>query len=133
MSQEVLLDANVILRFLLADHDTLSPRAANVFQRAAAGELKLLIPSLIAAECVFTLRSFYKLERSAISSALLQVLHLQGVEGTENEVLKQALTLYSERNVDFADAYLAALGRLRGVSVGSFDRDMVKLGASPLK
>ncbi|MGX9685940.1 PIN domain-containing protein [Deinococcus wulumuqiensis] len=133
MSQAVLLDTNVILRFLLADHETLSPRARAYFRRAAKGEWSLLIPSVVVAECVFTLRSFYKLARADVAAALLQLLRLPGVEAVEGEVVRSALSLYAEKNVDFADAYLAALAQEKGLSVGSFDRDLGKLGVALLE
>ena len=133
MSQDALLDTNVILRFLLADHETLSPRARAYFRRAAKGELSLLIPSVVVAECVFTLRSFYKLAQPDVAAALLQLLRLPGVAATEGEVVRSALSLYAEKNVDFADAFLAALAHEKGLSVGSFDRDLGKLGAALLE
>lgn len=129
----MLLDTNVILRFLLADHETLSPRAQTLFRRAAAGELDLLIPSLIAAECVYTLRSFYKLPKREITAALTRLLGLPGVAALEGLVLTQALDVYAASNVNLADAYLAALGQGLGYSIGSFDRDLKKLGAEVLE
>ncbi|GAA5502836.1 hypothetical protein Dxin01_02583 [Deinococcus xinjiangensis] len=128
-----MLDANVILRFLLADHDTLSPRAQAMFRRAAAGELELLIPSVIAAECVYTLKSFYKMGREDAASALAQLLSLPNVEALDGAVLREALQLFATKNVDFADAYLAALGQGLGHSIGSFDRDLEKPGAKLLE
>lgn len=133
LSQQALLDTNVILRFLLADHETLSPRAKAYFQRAATGELDLLIPSVVAAECVFTLKSFYKLTRAEVATALLQLLKLPNVSAVDGEVVKQALSFYAEKNVDFADAYLAALAQEKGQSVASFDRDLGKLGVALLE
>ena len=132
-AQQVILDANVILRFLLADHATLSPRAQALFRRAAVGELELLVPGVIAAECVYTLKSFYKMERAGVATAFLQILTLPGVEALDGAVMKEALNLYAARNVDFADAYLAALGQDTGLKIGSFDRDLLKLGAELLE
>ncbi|CAM3906831.1 PIN domain-containing protein [Deinococcus frigens] len=126
---KVLIDANVLLRFLLDDHADLSPRAATMFERAARGELTLLVPSAILAECAYTLKSFYKLGREELVDGLLTLLDLPGVRGLEDEILRQTLTLFRKHNVDFADAYLAALGSALNFSVVSFDHDLVKLGA----
>lgn len=52
-----------MLRFVLDDPPELSPRAVALFERAAGGELQLLIPTVILAECVYTLKSFYTAER----------------------------------------------------------------------
>lgn len=128
----VLVDANVVLRFVLDDHPDFSPRATSLFERAARGDVKLLIPSAILAECVYTLKSFYKLPRDEVSRGLLTVLALPGVAGVEDTAVREALRLYGERSVDFADALLAALSRARGDEIATFDRDLARLGASLL-
>lgn len=130
---KVLTDANVILRFLLDDHPQLSPRAAAVFERAAGGELRLLISAAILAECVYTLESFYKLDRAAVAAGLLDVLALPGVEAMEGRALGEALRVFGARNVDFADAYLSALSLNLSCPVVSFDRDLSKLGVEVLE
>lgn len=130
---KVLTDANVILRFLLDDHPKLSPRAAAVFERAAGGELRLLIPAAILAECVYTLKSFYKVDRAALAAGLLDVLALPGVEALEGRVVGEALRVFGARNVDFADAYLHALSLSLSFPVVTFDRDLSKLGTEVLE
>lgn len=129
---KVLLDANVILRFVLDDHPDLYARAAALFGRATSGELQLLIPTAILAECVDTLKSFYKLGRAEIARGLLAVLSLPGVSALEESAMREALRLFGERSVDFADAYLAALGLMLDLPVATFDRDIGKLGAGTL-
>ncbi len=129
----VLTDANVILRFLLDDHPQLSPRATAVFERAAAGEIRLLIPAAILAECVYTLKSFYKLDRATLAAGLLDVLALPGVEALEGRVVGEALRVFGAKNVDFADAYLNALSLSLSYPVVTFDRDLSKLGAELLE
>ncbi|WP_415784660.1 PIN domain-containing protein [Deinococcus saxicola] len=129
----MLTDANVILRFLLDDHPQLSPRATAVFERAAAGEIRLLIPAAILAECVYTLKSFYKLDRATLAAGLLDVLALPGVEALEGRVVGEALRVFGAKNVDFADAYLNALSLSLSYPVVTFDRDLSKLGAELLE
>ena len=130
---KVLTDANVILRFLLDDHPQLSSRAAAVFERVAAGEIRLLIPAAILAECVYTLKSFYRLDRAALVAGLLDVLALPGVEALEGRVLGEALRVFGAKNVDFADAYLHALSLDLSHPVVTFDRDLSKLGTEVLE
>lgn len=127
----VLLDANVMLRYTLDDHEVLSARATTYFERAAAGELILVVPTITLAECIYTMKSFYKLGRQEIAAGLETLLNLPGVEPLE-PCLRPALQLFATHNVDFADAYLAALGSSLGQSVATFDRDLGKLGAAVL-
>lgn len=117
-----------MLRFTLDDHEVLSARATAYFERAGAGELVLVVPGVTLAECAYTMKTFYKLGRPEIATGLQTVLSLPNVEPLEPS-LRQALTIFGEKNVDFADAYLAALAQEKGQSVASFDRDLGKLGA----
>lgn len=130
---KVLLDANVVLRFLLEDHPELFSRAKSLFQRAAARELELLVSPTILSDCYYALKSFYKLPRVEIAEALTDVLALPGVTALEEQTVLEALRLLGERSADFADAYLAALSGTLAVPVASFDDDLRKLGARMLK
>lgn len=127
-----LLDTNVILRFLLADHEMLSGRARDMFRRAAAGETVLVVSGVVLAECIYTMKSFYRLGRQEIAAGLETLLNLPGVEPQES-ALRPALQFFAAHNVDFADAYLAALAGSLGHSVATFDRDLGKLGAAVLE
>ncbi|MBB5296219.1 PIN domain-containing protein [Deinococcus metallilatus] len=127
-----MIDANVILRFVLEDHPDLTARASALFDRAAGGEVQLIIPPAILAECFYALKSFYKLPRAEIAGGLLKVLALPGVGALEEQAVTEALRLLKEQSVDFADAYLAALGRTLALPVASFDSDLRKLGADVL-
>lgn len=128
----VLLDANVVLRFLLEDHPELTPRALALFERAARGEVQLILPPTTASDCFCALKSFYKLPRVEIAKGLLDVLNLPGVGALEERAVREALRLLTERSVDFADAYLAALGLTLKLPVATFDGDLRKLGAQVL-
>ncbi|MFC6592203.1 PIN domain-containing protein [Deinococcus lacus] len=128
----VLLDANVILRFTLDDHEVLSAQATAYFDRAAAGEFVLVVPTVTLAECVYTMSKFYKLGRQEIVLGLETLLSLPNVEPQET-ALRPALQLFAAHNLDFADAYLAALGADLGDRVASFDRNLGKLDAAVLE
>ena len=80
----------------------------------------------------YALKSFYKLPGVEIASGLLDVLALPGVSALEEQAVTEALRLLKERSADFADAYLAALGRTLALPVASFDSDLRKLGADVL-
>lgn len=130
---KVLLDANVVLRFLLEDHPELSARAETLFRRAAARELELLVSPTILSDCYYALKSFYKLPRVEIAKALADVLALPGVTALEEQTVLEALRLLGERSADFVDAYLAALSSTLVLPIASFDDDLRKLSAQLLE
>lgn len=51
-------DANVILRYLLADHPEFSPQAAEFFEQVRRGEATAFIPEGVLVECVYVLMKF---------------------------------------------------------------------------
>ncbi|MDQ6633104.1 MAG: PIN domain-containing protein [Verrucomicrobiota bacterium] len=121
-----LLDANVLIRFLANDHPQQSPKARQLFARAAAGEAFLWLSDVCIAEVVWTLTSFYEAERKQIAEWLKTVVQNPGIELEDEELMLVALENYSRMNVDFIDAYHAAVAAARKWPIASFDRDFDK-------
>lgn len=128
--QNVLLDANVLLRYLTNQPPEMAERSRLLLERSERGELRLILTPLVVAECVWVLKSFYKFSFAAISGALQQVLELSGVTTQQRPVISAALSSMVQHNVDFTDAYLAELARAEGMSMASFDQDFKKLSAT---
>jgi predicted nucleic acid-binding protein len=102
------LDTNVVLRFLIRDHEKYFLAARNLFAKAEKGELSFLIHPLTVAELVWTLESFYEYEKKEIVNTLLGFIEAKGIEVLEKEITRKALLDYADKNVDYIDAYLAA-------------------------
>jgi predicted nucleic-acid-binding protein len=121
-----LADANLLLRFLLADHPVHSPAAKTFFLQAASGRIELRIPLIAVTETVFTLQSYYAVPRRDIGTELLKILGGAGIKLTCPPWILQAVDDYRSRNVSFGDACLAAEARATRVTVASFDRGLDK-------
>jgi predicted nucleic-acid-binding protein len=124
--KKYLLDTNILLRFLLADHDELSPKAACLFQRAADREYLLILTDLGIAEAVWVLTSFYKLERKPVAESLAKLLVRAGVQCPDLDPVLDALARFKATNCDFYDCYLAAQAVAFGAGIASFDKDFSK-------
>ena len=119
----LLLDTNVIVRFLTGDHPAYSPRSRSLFARAAAGDVTLLVTDLALAETVWVLQSFYKLDCGAIAAALKDLVESTGIEVENKAVLLSALRNFAQTDADFVDAYHAAIAAAESIAIASFDRD----------
>lgn len=119
----LLLDTNVIIRFLTGDHPTHSPRSRNLFARAAAGELTLVLTDLALAETAWVLQSFYSLDRAEIAAALKGVVESTGIEVQDKRILLSTLRNFAQTDVNFVDAYHAAVASAESIAIVSFDRD----------
>ena len=119
----LLLDTNVIVRFLTGDHLAHSPRSRSLFARAAAGDVTLVVTSLELAETVWVLQSFYKLDRPAIAAAFKDLIESGGIEVQNKASLLSALRNFAQTDVNFVDAYHAAIAVAESIAIASFDRD----------
>jgi len=75
----LILDTNVILRFLLGDAPELYEKAYRVFQRVEEGKLEVLLSDVILSECVWVLEKFYGIPREQIAKKLLMFLQADAV------------------------------------------------------
>jgi predicted nucleic-acid-binding protein len=119
----VFLDTNVFLRFLTNDDPAKAKRAENLFRDALRGRVKLATSLLVIAEIVWTLESFYKLEKSDIAAKVEKILNTPNLHCSEAPLLFMALDLYTHANIDFVDAYNAFHMKEQGLTeIFTYDR-----------
>jgi predicted nucleic acid-binding protein len=123
------VDANVLVRFLTKEPPELAERSAALMSRAERGEVMLVVPSLVVAEVIWVLKSFYRYSLDEIAQVLIPLLSANGVEAEDREIMIQAMTLAHKKNVDFIDAVLALKATRHEESVCSFDDDFKRLPA----
>ena len=121
--QRAYIDANVILRYLTKDPPSLAEAARKVFADAEKGKVILKIVPLVVAEVVWVLESFYEYPKDHIAELLSQILLCDGLDSEDLNRVLEALKLYHEKNIDFADAFLAVNALDAGPPIiCSFDR-----------
>ena len=122
-TERVFADTNLFLRYLTNDVPAQADAVERLLQRAAAGEIVLVINSLVIAEIVWTLESHYGLARESIKNMVLAILNTPGLEAAEGDLLLQAIFVYTDKNVDFIDAFNGAWLLDRGLTnVYTFDQ-----------
>ena len=62
---------------------------------------------LVIAEIIWTLESYYELEKVEIASKVERILNTPNLECAEGLTILLALDLYVQKNIDFIDAYHA--------------------------
>lgn len=122
--RELILDANVLVRFLVQDVPEQARAASKLVGRAESGEVRLIIDPMIIAESVYVLTSFYKRPREVVADVLLSFVQSEGIASLEAARIVDALRRFKRTSVDFADAWLAASGAECHREVASFDRDL---------
>ena len=122
----MILDTNVILRFLVGDQPEQQQQASVWFEKAEQGELKLVVKSLVVAEVCFVLESFYKKSREEIADVLVVFLSQKWIQVEDREVLI-ALWPWYKNNFHFVDSFLLAYSAINQDQVLTFDQQMVKV------
>ena len=114
-----LIDANIILRYLLEDHPQLSEEAKKIIEDGA-----FALPEVLA-EVVYVLKGVYKVGRREIAETLIDFLDEIDVES--QEAMCESLSIFSETSFDFVDCILIARHRILGDEVASFDKKLNKM------
>lgn len=124
MATKVLLDANILIRFLVRDHEEHYLKSVEIFRNIEEGKMEAMLMDFIMAEVVYVLKRIYKYEKKEIASTLKKILLYKHLY-TENKLVTfEALELYADKNIDFADAMLCAKKNLEGFEIVSFDKDI---------
>jgi predicted nucleic acid-binding protein len=121
--KELLLDANVLVRFLVQDDQKQSTAATALFEKAERREISLHLDGLTVAEALYVLIGRYGRSRDEVVGALLAVIQNAGIETLEEDIVTDALHRFLALNVDFTDAWLAARSAKHKWPVASFHRD----------
>lgn len=91
-------------------------------------EHRLILTDLVAAECVYVLKSFYEVEEARIAELMRAAFALRAVDVPGLNILLRALELFEQTSIGFADAYLVASAEVTGVGeVASFDEGIDRI------
>jgi predicted nucleic acid-binding protein len=97
------VDANLVITFLVRHTDPLYPAAREVMKRNF-----VIVPATVLLELEWVLRTTYKLNRSVVAATIEQLLALPNVASRPEGVALKALD-WSRRGLDLPDAlHLAA-------------------------
>jgi len=124
------VDTNIFLRFLTLDDAGHHTKAVRLFESAARGERRLVTGPPVLFELAWTLRAAYQIPRARVLEILRAVFATPRLTLTDSPLVAAALSLASETDSEFADAYIAAASRAAECSgVATFNRkDFAKLG-----
>lgn len=126
MSKRRLIDTNLIVRYLVQDHEKHAKAAEKLLDACDRGELVIVVLPAVLAECVFVLDSFYGRPRADIASALGTLISSPGVEISDAAVHLDALQRYRQTKLHFVDCLLAATAAAEKTPVATFDQDFRK-------
>jgi len=117
----VLVDANIVLRYMLLDHSELAERAIEIIEKN-----DIFLPFEVVAEIVYVLEKVYKVGRHEISRSIRELLLQPGIHTYDSEILHQAIEIFSTTRMDFVDTLLCSYSIIRGEELKTFDKEIEK-------
>lgn len=122
--------SNIFVRFLTGDDPQKYARCVALFQRTQRSEVQLVASESVIAEVTYVLssRSLYRIPRETVAVALRTLLADPAFRLDHNETVLDALSLWQDSNLDFADCISAGhVRRLELDGVYSYDRDFDRI------
>jgi predicted nucleic-acid-binding protein len=118
-----IVDTNLFIRYLTNDDPAKADRVEKLLDDAAAGKVKLVTTEMVIAEVVWVLESGYSLNNASIAPLIRGILATPGLDVINGPQIARAVEVYESANIDFIDAYIAAVMEKQGITeLYSFDR-----------
>jgi predicted nucleic acid-binding protein len=125
--QRVVVDANVLLSFILDRDEKQRAAAKALLLRAAEGELVAIVPQFVIFEVVYVLQSIYRIPTTEINPMMRDLISLPGVLVIDECPWKRVIDLWPDPLPSLADAAIAAVASTnRYDAVATFDRKLAK-------
>ena len=123
----LIVDTNVLLRFLLDDVPEQADEVSRVFVKARAGDLRVFIPQIVVFEVVFNLVKLYEFDKDKVIDALNIIFNTQHFLIQDKDVFNLALALFKTNNISFADCFIAGYVTFKKGNLFTFDKVLKKL------
>lgn len=115
----MLIDTNILLRYLLQDHAELSDKANQIISNHDVVCLYSVVY-----EVIHVMRSVYQIERNIIADELHGLFADQILFSENKDVILKTLTIFKETSLDFIDCLLIAKHMIHGDEIASFDKKL---------
>jgi predicted nucleic-acid-binding protein len=123
----IALDTNVLVRYLLLDDETQSPRAAALINGSAARGEKMFVSHVVLCEVTWVLRTAASLTRDEVAAALTGMIRTAQFVVEDPDIANRALHRYEAGGADFADYLIAERAAAAGFDqVVTFDKKLLK-------
>ena len=118
----IVIDTNIILRYLLEDNEELSKKAIEIIDNN-----QIFIPTEVIVETSYVLKKVYQEKKDKIYKVIQLLLEMENVNFENKETIELAFKTYAEKNLDIVDCMLYAYAKNEKYEVKTFDNKLAKL------
>jgi predicted nucleic acid-binding protein len=119
--EEIFIDSNVFLRFYASDDAGQGDLAEELFRRAARNEIGLVTGPPVFFEVAWTLKAWAKWPNAKILDTLQAMTAIPNMRLIDKDTVISAILLAKAAGQEFADSYIAATVRERGIKLMTFN------------
>ena len=116
----LILDANMILRYLLNDNLEMADQAEKYIEQHEAH-----VTVEVIAEVVYVLGRVYKVKRQEITQILSAFL--DSVTSRDIAIIQEAVATYGDQKLDFVDCVMYAYAKINHAHIATYDKKLNKL------
>lgn len=122
------LDTNVILRCFIDDDPSQAEAARRFVSERCTQENPGFIDRVALCELIWVLFSGYRFDRKRAADIITTLLASRDIVLEDSDAVRAALHMFATRKIDFADALIGEVNRLRGCeATATFDRKAAKI------
>jgi len=121
-----LIDANIIIRFLVKDNEKHFAISKEIFEQVQLGIEKVEILSEVLMEVLFVMTKVYTIPKNIVIEKLKSLLLLDGVVNDDKAVCIDVFSLMQNKNIDYVDALICTKSVLQGYGKISLDKDVMR-------
>lgn len=122
----IFIDTNYFLRLLRDDIKDQHNKAKMLFLKATEGKIELFTSVIVIFEIYWVLSRFYKFEKKEIVKSLKRILSMSFLKIDQDNILSEALDIYSKTNFDMEDSYNLVFAKRAGAKeFKTFDKKLL--------
>ncbi|OGK23928.1 hypothetical protein A2954_02365 [Candidatus Roizmanbacteria bacterium RIFCSPLOWO2_01_FULL_37_12] len=126
MTQTIVVDTNIVIRYFLQDHAKLSSEAKEFFVLAQKGKYNIYLDEIATAEIIWVLTNTYKVPKNAVIEKVSKLLYLPWILNPRKTLINKALNLYFNSALNYIDCWLFMLSRQEKMQLKTFDKNLEK-------
>jgi len=130
---EVILDTNIILRYLLKDlEDQYVAVQGKLKKLKHAGGVAVVFGEVVV-ECIHVMEKLYRMTRTDIVSILKPFLQTEVILLEDKNTVVKALSMYETTRLSYVDCLIIQKGRDDEIEIFTFDKKLLSKLSGPAK
>lgn len=123
------IDTNIFIRALHKENERLFLECITLIKSIKENQIEAVTGTVVLTEIVWTLSSFYKINKAKIIEGLQGIMNISGLKIVDDYNQNLALDLFEKHPIKYIDALIASSENIysKKVTIISYDRDFDKL------